>query len=131
MYRYLVADDSLVVVMKNPALGSPNGIAAGTRGALVVTSGTGEAYRLGAGGERTAVLPPSQRRFDGVEVLPDGGFLASSWGDQCVYRVGGDGTVTKAMEGVEAPADLGYDAGRNRVLVPLFNANRVIIHPLG
>ena len=131
IYRYLPARDSLTVVAMDPSLGSPNGIAVSGQGALVVTYGTGEAYRVDTAGERTPVLPPSRRQFDGVEILPDGGFLATSWADQCVYRVGADGVLTKAIEGVEAPADLGYDARRNRVLVPLFNANRVVIHPLG
>lgn len=130
VYRYFPECDSLVVVAKDPALGGPNGVAVGGQGALVVTFGTGEAYRIGADGQRTPVLPASQRQLDGVELLPDGGFLATSWGDQCVYRVGADGMLTKALEGVEAPADLGWDAGRRRLLVPLFNANRVVIHPL-
>jgi len=130
VYRYFPDGDSLAVVAKDTALGGPNGVAAGAEGALVVTFGTGEAYRLDAGGERTVILPASQRQFDGVEILPDGGFLATSWGDQCVYRVGADGTLTKALEGVEAPADLGWDAGRQRLLVPLFNANRVVVRTL-
>lgn len=130
VYRYFPEADSLAVVAKDPALGGPNGIAVGAEGALVVTFGTGEAYRVAAGGERTVVLPASQRQLDGVELMPDGGFLATSWGDQCVYRVGADGTLAKALEGVEAPADLGWDAGRQRILVPLFNANRVVIHAL-
>lgn len=131
VYRYFPAGDSLVVVAKDPALGGPNGVAVGAEGALVVTFGTGEAYRMGADGQSTSVLPASQRQLDGVEILPDGSFLATSWGDQCVYRVGADGAMAKALEGVEAPADLGWDAGRQRVLVPLFNANRVVIRPLG
>jgi hypothetical protein len=131
VYRYLPERDSLTVVAMDPSLGSPNGIAVGSQGALVVTYGSGEAYRLDAAGERTPVLPPSRRQFDGVVLLPDGGFLATSWSDQCVYRVGADGILTKALEGVEAPADLGWDAARMRMLVPLFNANRIVIHPLG
>ena len=87
--------------------------------------------RLTADGDRTDIMPASERQLDGVEMLPDGGFLMSSWGDQCVYRIGGDGQVTRILEDVEAPADLGVDIGRNRVLVPLFNANQVMIQPLG
>jgi hypothetical protein len=131
VYRYFPEGDSLVAISRDAALGGPNGITVGTEGILVVTFGSGEAYRLGPGGERTAVLPASRRQWDGVELLPDGGFLATSWGDQCVYRVGADGTLTKALAGVEAPADLGWDAGRRRVLVPLFNANRVVMRTLG
>jgi len=129
VYRML-DDDRVVQVKKEPGLGGPNGVTVGTRGIMVVTFGSGEAFRLTAEGERTDIMPASQRQFDGVEMLPDGGFMMSSWGDRCVYRVGADGKVSKVMEDVEAPADIGYDARRNRVLVPLFNANQVIIRPL-
>ena len=130
VYR-LIDDDRVVAVMKEPSMGAPNGIAVGTRGIMVVTFGSGEVYRLTAEGERTDVMPASQRQLDGIEMLPDGGFLMSSWGDRCVYRVGSDGKVSKVMSDVDAPADIGYDATRNRVLVPLFNANEVRVHPLG
>jgi hypothetical protein len=113
-------------------LGGPNGIAFGPRGGFVVTFGSGEIYLLEADGSRTPVLPGAEgRQLDGIVFTEDGGFLFSSWGDQAVHRVGPDGAVTRVMEGVEAPADIGYDAGRNRVLVPLFMANTVIIQELG
>lgn len=130
VYR-LIDDDRVVAVMKDASLGAPNGVAVGSRGILVATFGSGEVYRLDAEGHRTDVMPASQRQFDGIEMLPDGGFLVSSWGESAVYRIGGDGSVTKVLENVDAPADIGYDAQRNRVLVPLFNANEVLIHPLG
>lgn len=130
VYR-MIDDERVVQVRKEPGLGGPNGITVGTRGIMVATFGSGEVFRLTAEGERTDIMPASQRQFDGIEMLPDGGFMVSSWGDQCVYRIGADGKVSKVMEGVEAPADIGYDAARNRLLVPLFNANQVIIRPLG
>lgn len=130
VYR-LIKDDRVVAVKKEPTLGGPNGLAVGKRGIMVVTFRTGEVYRLTAEGERTNVMPESKRQLDGIEMLPDGGFLMSSWGDRCVYRIGGDGKVLKVVTEVDAPADIGYDATRNRVLVPLFNANVVRIHPLG
>ena len=131
VYRMIVAEERVVAVAKEPSMGGPNGVAVGRRGIMVVTFGTGEVYRLTAEGDRTDVMPPGERQLDGIEMLPDGGFVMSSWGDQCLYVVGGDGTVQRILEGIEAPADLGYDAGRNRVLVPLFNANQVVIHPMG
>jgi streptogramin lyase len=130
VYR-LIDDDRVVAVKKEPALGSPNGLTVGSRGILVVTFGSGEVYRLDAEGNRTNMMPPSQRQLDGIELLPDGGFVMSSWGDSAVYRIGADGHVTKAVEHLDAPADIGYDATRNRVLIPLFNTGVVVIHPLG
>jgi sugar lactone lactonase YvrE len=129
---YRLSDGSrITVISRSPTLGAPNGVSVGTRGILVATFGSGEVYALDAEGMRTDVMPASQRQYDGIEAMPDGGFLVSSWGEQAVLRVAGDGTVSRIVEGVEAPADIGLDRTRNRVLVPLFNANEVRIVPLG
>lgn len=112
-------------------LGRPNGIDFGPRGGLIATFGTGEIYILNQDGSRTTVLPPGERQLDGIVYTPDGGFLFSSWANQAVVRVAPDGQVTPIVEGVEAPADIGYDATRDRVLIPLFNDNQVLIHPVG
>ncbi len=130
VYR-LSEDGRIIVVARDPALGSPNGIAVGPRGIFVASFLSGEVYRLDAEGNRTDVMPASDRQYDGLAILDDGGFLVSSWGDSCVYRVGADGTVACAVEGVEAPADIGFDHERGRVLIPLFNANEVRIVPIG
>jgi hypothetical protein len=97
----------------------------------VAAFGSGEVYALDADGNRTDIMPASQRQFDGIEAMEDGGFIVSSWGDQAVLRVAGDGTVSRVVEGVDAPADIGLDRTRNRLLIPLFNANEVRIVPLG
>lgn len=130
VYR-LIDDERVVAVSKDPSLGGPNGIAVGRLGIMVVSFVSGEVYRLTAEGERTDVMPASERQLDGIEMLSDGGFVMSSWGDSAIYRIAGDGTVSRPIQGVEAPADIGYDATRNRVLVPLFNAGEVLIRTLG
>lgn len=130
VYRYLVDDDRVVVVSREPSLGGPNGVAVGSRGIMVVSFRSGEVYRLTAEGERTNVLPESSGQYDGIEMLPDGGLIFSSWGERAVVRVGGDGTLTRPVQDVDAPADIGYDATRNRVLIPLFNQNEVWIQEL-
>lgn len=112
-----------------PDLGNPNGVAVGSRGIFVVTFGSGEVLRFDAAGDKTHVLDAPQ--LDGIVMMPDGGFLFSSWGDSAVYRVTGTGGVSKLIEGVPAPADIGYDAQRNRVLIPEFNDNAVLIRPVG
>ena len=65
--------------------------------------------------------------LDGIVSLEERGILFSSWGDSTVYWIHPDGTVSPLIEGVEAPADIGYDAFRNRVLIPLFRANELIV----
>lgn len=130
VYR-MIDDDRVVAVKKDPSLGAPNGIAIGSRGIFVVTFGSGEVYRLDAQGNRTDMMPASDRQLDGIVMLPDGGFAMTSWGDSAVYRVGGDGRVSTVLEHLDGPADIGYDAQRARLLVPLFNENAVLFHPLG
>jgi hypothetical protein len=121
-------DGQHAALVEGEALGNPNGIAFGDQGGFVVTFGTGEIYRLEADGGRTPVLPPSQgRQLDGIAFTADGGFLFSSWGDSSVHLVQPDGTVVTVVDGVQAPADIGYDATRNRVLVPLFMDDAILI----
>jgi hypothetical protein len=108
-------------------LGHPNGIAVGRRGIYVTTFGSGEIFRLAPSGERTTILPPSAgRQLDGIVHLRDGGFAFSSWGEQAVFLVTEEGRMSRLMEGLDAPADIGYDAARHRILVPLFNENRLV-----
>jgi hypothetical protein len=47
-----------------------------------------------------------------------------------MYRVAPDGQVSTAVEDVEAPADIGWDSSRHRVLIPLFNGNRIEIREI-
>jgi hypothetical protein len=130
VYR-LNADQGVATVVRDAALGAPNGLDTDASGILVVTFSSGEAYRIAGDGQRTNVTPASGLQLDGVEILADGSFLMSSWADQCVYRVAADGSMTRVVENVEAPADIGFDAARNRVLIPKFNSGELVIHPLG
>jgi hypothetical protein len=68
-------------------------------------------------------------QFDGVEIVKDGSLLVSSWADSAIYKFAG-GRGTKLISGVPSPADIGYDAKRNRVLIPIFTGNRVEIWQL-
>ncbi|MEZ4415795.1 MAG: SMP-30/gluconolactonase/LRE family protein [Gemmatimonadota bacterium] len=129
VYR-MAADGRMNPVALGDSLGHPNGIAIGSRGIFVATFGSGEVYTLTADGQRSTVLPPSDRQLDGVEFVRDGGFMFSSWGEQAVLRVGPTGALRRIVTDIETPADIGYDAVRNRVLIPLFNTNQIIIEAL-
>ena len=93
----------------------------------MATFGSGELFRVTPEGERIQLLFPSEMGIDGIVSLADRGFLFSSWGDSAVYWIHPEDTLTPLMEGVEAPADIGFDAERSRVLVPLFRANELVI----
>jgi hypothetical protein len=62
---------------------------------------------------------------DGLEILPDGRALYTSWADSSL-SVFANGASTTLMKGLPAPADIGYDPKRQRIAVPLFNDGKVV-----
>lgn len=107
-------------------LGRPAGIAVGSRGIFVTTAESGEVYRLTPQGERTAIFPVSDRRFGGIAFLPDGGFAFTSWSDEAIFLVQGDGRIVRLLEGVAEAGGLAFDSRRNRLVVPLQSANQIL-----
>lgn len=124
------ADGRYAVVVKAPDLGHPNGLVDTDAGLVVVTFGSGEVFRLDATGRRTPLPAPPHGGLDGVVRLADGRLLISSWKGSAVYALGPRRTVSVLADGLDAPADLGLDTRRNRLLIPLFRDNRVVILPL-
>jgi sugar lactone lactonase YvrE len=127
IYRFASPDSAARPFLKNAELGAPNGIAVAPRQVVVVTFGSGELFQVSADGSKIPVLPASDRQLDGVVFTSNGGMLFSSWGDSAVYRVTPTGASSRMITGLAAPADIGYDPRRNRVLIPLFNDNKVLI----
>jgi hypothetical protein len=117
-------------VAKDPNLGHPNGIAVSSGRILVVTFGTGEILNFTAAGQRTQVSQRPDGQLDGIAFTGGGGFVFSNWTDSTVYHVSPAGGVTKLREHLASPADIGFDARRNRVLVPLFSANALVFQDL-
>lgn len=131
VYRF-DATGQAVPVVRDTALGRPNGILADDTALTVVTFGSGEIYRLDpASGAKLATLPRAPGgQLDGLVRLADGSLLVSSWECQCVYQVHAEQHYMPVVESVPAPADIGFDARRNRVLIPLFTENRVLARRL-
>lgn len=124
----MTPDGRQAPIVQGERLLGANGLAVGPRGLFMVSFATGQVFQVNVDtGDLTPLTGESERQLDGIEFTPDGGFLFSSWGDQAIYRVDGAGTQSVVVADVPAPADIGYDAGRNRVLVPLFQANEVWI----
>jgi hypothetical protein len=63
--------------------------------------------------------------LDGIVDDGNGGFFVSSWESSSVYRVARDRTSSVVKAELKAPADIGFDAGRKRLLVPHFMDNTV------
>lgn len=127
VYRIVLSGEQRgSTLARDDELGHPEGIAVGTRGIFVTTSGTGEIFRLTPGGDKTSIFPPSDRHLDGLAFLSDGGFAFTSWSEETVFLVTGQGQVVPLMEGVPQAGGLAFDAGRNRLVVPLFGDGRIL-----
>jgi sugar lactone lactonase YvrE len=106
-------------------LGHPNGLLWAADKLWVVTFGSGELYSLDKDGKKGDAQKLPKSSLDGIVPMADGTVLVSSWEGQAIYRgkPGGDFAVT--IPGLKAPADIGYDTKRGRVLVPLFQDSAV------
>lgn len=115
----------LKALVKSKDLKHPNGLWATKDTLYVVTFGSNELMTLGLDGKQKAEptkLPKGS--LDGVVLVGDELFV-SSWEGKAVYR-GKPGGEFKELKGeLEAPADIGFDSKRGRVLVPHFMGNSV------
>ncbi|GGJ49580.1 SMP-30/gluconolactonase/LRE family protein [Deinococcus roseus] len=122
-------DRKATVLAKGEQLAHPNGLLVQKDGTVVVAPfGSGEVYALNAD------------KHSKLGQLPDGGldgllwvgnrFLVSSWNTQTIYALGADGKNTVLLNNVPSPADIGYDSKRNRLLIPVFTENRIILQDL-
>lgn len=121
-------DDKVSPVVKDVALGRPNGLLASADGVWVVTFGSGELYRVDGAGKREDIKKLPKGSLDGI-IQAGSEVLISSWEASAVYQVDGD-AFREVVSGLDAPADIGIDTKRNRVLVPLFNQNALSINQL-
>lgn len=124
---FRVAGGEIEVILEGDLLDAPNGVTwdarnghlvvlpfGGTRELLTWTPGTGEVggIQVGVGG-----------RYDGVEVLETGGLVLSSQADSTIIVLR-DG-FARSWRTAGAPADIGLDTRRGRVVVPYIALNRV------
>ena len=123
-------DGKVAPIAKDANMNRPNGLFA--RGDLVwvVTFGAAEIFSINRAGDRTYGGNPEKGSLDGLIRTPDGQFLISSWGANAIYKGPPGGPFEAVISNVDAPADIGLDTKRNRVLVPLFKTNIVQIHVL-
>ena len=128
---HISKDGKVKPLIKDKALGNPNGIAAGADGSVwVVTFGSGEIYSVDAKGKKVSPQKLPQGQLDGIVALDGGELLVSSWAGSVVYRGKPGGEWKAVVENVKSPADIGWDSKRKRVLIPLFQGNSVILHPV-
>jgi len=125
---FRVAPDRKVSsALKTDSLARPNGITwdAANQRFVIVSFGGGTIRAWKPGETTTTALGTGPGMFDGVEIA-HGALWVASWADSSVYRYA-DGRGTSLIKGVQSPADIGYDAKRKRVLIPVFLGNTVEI----
>ncbi len=124
----ITAEGKVTPVIKDVALGRPNGLLTAADGVWVVTFGSGELYRIDAKGRRAEIKKLPKGSLDGI-IQSGTSVVISSWEASALYIPDGDG-FREVVTGLDAPADIGLDSKRKRVLVPLFNQNALSIHQL-
>jgi hypothetical protein len=126
---YVIEGGKAKAIAKTPDLGKPNGLLVTDKGVVVVTFGSGEVYDLDAKGAKTDVTKPPKGGLDGVVAVGDS-LLVSSWEASAIYRGKLGGAFDVVLADQKAPADIGFDTKRGRVLVPHFSDNAVEAYEL-
>lgn len=126
----ITANRRVSVAAEGDSLQRPNGItwdATGNR-FIVVAFGGPSVFSWKLGDKTPTLIGQGPGGFDGV-VMAGAKLLVSSWNDSTVSAYQ-NGNPEKVITGVPGPADIGYDAKRNRLMIPLFTQNRVEIWQL-
>lgn len=126
----MYANGQTETISKNNSIGHPNGIWEEGSRIVLVTFGSGKMFSLSRSGTYQSMPMPPEGGLDGLLRLDDGRFLISSWKGSAIYILNNDNTFSVLMDSLDAPADMGFDTKRQRVLVPLFRQNRLIFIPL-
>ena len=124
-------DRKVTVAARGDSLGWPNGITVdpvGKRFIIVSFGPTKTVLAWKPGDKAPKVIARGAGGFDGV-VIAGSRILVSSWTDSTVSAYE-SGQEVKVITGVPSPANIGYDAKRNRVLIPIFTGNRIEIWQL-
>ena len=124
---YVIEKGKVSPVAKMKDLGNPNGVLATADGVLVVTFGSGELFRLDNEGKRKDITPIPEGMLDGIVAAGDS-LLVSSWKSSAIYRGKLRGSFEVLVPNVKAPADIGFDKKRSRVLVPRFMEDAVEVY---
>lgn len=128
---FRIAGTTVSVALSGDSLGNPNGITWDTAHQAWLMAGFSgkDIVRFTEGDTKPTVVASGPGGYDGLEVLPDGRILVTSWSDSSVSVVEGTG-LRKLIAGVSAPADIGIDTKRMRVALPRFELGTVEIWSL-
>lgn len=125
---FRIAGGTVTTPVVGDSLGNPNGLAwdAANRRWLMNGFSGKDIVRFTEDDHQTFIVASGPGGYDGLEVLPDGRVLVTSWADSTVSVI--DGTsLRKLITGVAAPADIGVDTKRMHLALPRFEGNTVEI----
>lgn len=125
---HIAANGDVHTLIADPGMGGPNGVVEVDGDVWVVTFGSGEMFRV-ADGERADVTTVAEGNLDGL-ILAGDQLLVSTWASQGVHAGTPGGEFIPIATGLQSPADIGYDATRNVLLIPLFELDEVRIVPM-
>lgn len=117
----------LVTLARGEELAHPNGLCSGARDLFCVDWEKGEFVMISATGKREAPLKLPHKQLDGLVRTETARWFASSWEGRCIYEISPKGDVTARIKEIDQPADIGYDAKRSRLLIPLFGSDSVLV----
>lgn len=126
---YVIENGKAKPVVKSKELAGPNGLLVTDTGVIVSSFGSNELYRIDKSGKRADITPLPEGGLDGIVAVGDS-LLVASWKASAVYKGKLGGTFVVAIANLKAPADIGYDKKRNRLLVPRFMENTVEAYTL-
>jgi sugar lactone lactonase YvrE len=111
--------------VKSKDLHGPNGLLVTKDAVHVVSFGAPELQTFDLKGKQVGdIVKLPNGGLDGIIAVGDD-LLITSWPAKAIYRGKPGGDWKEAFTDLEAPADIGFDTKRNRVLVPRFQGNMV------
>lgn len=121
---YKVEAGKATVALESPQLSGPNGITwvPGDEEFAIVSFLAPSIFGWEPGSKELRPLGTGPGQQDGVEVLPDGSLLISSWTDSSLFLLK-DGQPSKVASGIPSPADIGITG--KRVAVPQLMENKL------
>jgi len=125
-----ISGDRATKIAAGVELKQPNGLLFDDGKLLVASFGANELYELSDDGTKADVTELPAGELDGIVRRKDGTLLVSSWKGDAVYRGSRGGDFQPVLLAIDAPADIGYDATRDRLLVPRAFLNQVTVHAL-
>jgi sugar lactone lactonase YvrE len=121
---FKVANGRATIALESPQLAGPNGITwdPNDNQFVIVSFGGPSIFGWKPGSKELQPLATGPGEQDGVQVLPDGKLVVTSWTDSSLFLVE-DGRPTKVASGVASPAAIGING--KRVAVPQLMENKV------